>query len=241
MRAARAISFLLLFTPATAVAQTGLNLAWNDCIAGGGSSDVVFACDSNTGPNFLLQMSVVVPPGITALQGVTVEVGACMVGTPLPWWQTLAGQCRANAISMTFDPTANWTSCPDLWQGNPVVQFFQVENSTGHLKLNGTAVLPEGTTLAVPADGTEIYLGRIEIRRSKTIGAGSCAGCGYPVGLALFAVRVLQVRPAPDFWITQPATRNWASWNLGWDPGGWSLCYVPTQNRTWGAIKSLYR
>lgn len=242
MRAALLALCLLAFAPAAAQGQAGINLDWNDCDAGGGRMELAFACDSSVGAPFIAILSVVVPADMPQFVAASTTVDLCFIGGALPpWWQTLAGQCRQNAISMSFDPLGNPSACPDIWQGTPVMQVFQPLQDyfgPGQLRLQGGAAIAPGSGVAVPADGTELYLGRIAITRDHTTGTDACSGCSTTASIAFSRCTLQQPAGIGDYTLTQAARSNLIFWNRGVYP---DPCNVPAVNRTWGAVKSLYR
>lgn len=242
MKLASSLAALLLVvaTPA-AWATGGINLFWNDC-SETGQSLLTFACDTNAG-YLVLYVSVVPPQDLPQLGGVSVTLRMKASDGALPdWWLTNAGQCRQNAITCSFDPAFNVSSCSDIWQGTPNVSVFEAlpdQFEPNALVLKGAAAVPSGSELNVVADGSELQVCRFVIQRAKSTGAGSCTGCEIEACLALIECKLLQPEGVGDVTLTGPAVRNWVVWQ-----GDASLpCpqSVPTRNRTWGAVKELYR
>ncbi len=239
MKVALSSVALLAILAAAAHAQAGINLLWNDCAAGGGVSEMAFACDSSFGEPFLAVISVVLSDDVQQCIGVTAAVQACF-GSPTlpPWWQTRFGQCRFDAITISLDSQPDASSCPDFWQGAPVTQVSSVgqESVDGTLlQLNAGAAMD--TTLSLVADGRELTLGRVVVRRSRTTGPSACAGCSDPAWMSLRAVGLHTLQGLGDRWLTAASTNNVVAWNASWT----YTCTVPTANRTWGAVKSLFR
>lgn len=233
---------LLFALPARASAQGGMNLFWDECASGGGATTKSFACDANDGQPFTLVVSVVAPAALPQFAALLARIDFCMSGGDIPpWWQLEAGQCRVGAVRPSFDPALNPTSCADIWHGTPNVEVYAVYEQTlgAHVvRLNGAAAVAQGSELAIPADGAELYACRITIDRSKTVGAGSCAGCATASFIALQECQLEQPAGVGDYTITWPAAGQTVTWNGASVP---DCYYIPAVNRSWGSIKSLYR
>lgn len=239
-----ALSLALSASPAQS--QGGLNLYWDDCSVSG-TVLKTFACNSNTGPAFSLYASVVVPADMPQFAATTCIIDVILNGGSIPnWWQLSSGQCRANAVAMSFDPTVLTTSCEDLWAGNVPMSVFQVQPSPHglpyELRLNGGAALPMGSEIHVPADGRELVISRLMIQRSKSTGAGACAGCIVGACLLLNEAYLQQPIPLPIYRVTNPAANTLVVWNDYY--GGYFHCggvWDVARNRTWGQVKGSYR
>lgn len=252
MRAALLLTLALL-GPASAAAQglpSGLNLFWDRCYSTGGTISKTFACNSNTGPGLAMYASVVIPADMPKFTAASVIVDVFVSESPLPpWWQTRTGQCRANAIGVSFDGAVlDLSECMHIWMNSPVLSVLQIQQGLqgpNMFRINSGAAVPAGSELAWVADGTELVVARISISRAKTVGTGACPGC---VGAACFEYRETKLeQPAGigNYMVTNWATTGYAY--LFGTSGGlapqnvWDPCEVSAPNRTWGAIKTLYR
>lgn len=241
------VATLLAFGATSAMAQ-GLNLYWNNCSDGGVTSQT-WACNANTGTTFALVMTAILPTAIAQLSGTTAVVDVRVDNATLPdWWQAASGGCRANAIGMSFDPNSNTSNCTtDMWGGSNPTTVFTVQparNWPNHVRLNGAGALPAGQEIALAADGTEYYIGRVTINRSKTVGTGSCTGCALPACIVFNESKFQTPAGANDVLVTNEASNRWVTWNGPWsDPDPITGCpsNTPAMNRTWGAIKGMYR
>lgn len=228
---------LTLGAPA-AMAQNGLDLNWDECVAGGGLRDKVFACNTNTGAAFTLHASVTVPTAMTQFAAATAVIDLHVDDVALPaWWLTASGECRANSIGMSFDPSNNATSCADVWSGNPNLQVTQVQaglHGANSLRVIGVSALPSGSEIPLAA-GSELWLCRVTINRANTL---TCTGCLLGACIVFNQSEVLSPSE-PKQTLVDPATAQHVTWN-----GGGALncpAGTPTVNRTWGAVKNLYR
>jgi hypothetical protein len=244
------VAALLLVLPISARAQGGINLSWDDC-GSFGQELKTFACNTNTG-NDVLYVSAAAPFDMPQLDGAELEVRFFFTGTTIsPWWHLETGGCRAAGVSSRFDFTAGPSSCYDVWQGQAAggLQWLSGFGSPNVAQLRAVAAIP-GTT-AVTA-GTEMYVFAFVFNHTKTVGTGSCAGCSSDAAcIVLNSVKLVQPTGVGDYFVTNPLSRQSASWkchstfNVGGlfegPPGCQSNCPVPALEPSWGTIKSMYR
>ena len=232
----------LMVFGASASMASGLNLNWSNC-SDGGVKSLTFACTSNSGSQTLFA-SIVLPTAMPQFAATSAIIDVAVDGGAIPaWWQVLAGQCRAGAIGITFDPLNIGGNCLDLWGGNANLSVFQVQpgvNGPDKIRLNSGAAVPAGSELALAADGTELSICKVTITRAKSTGTGSCAGCANGACIVFNEAKLQQPAGIGDFTVTNAATAgsNFVTWQ-----SGVALCPLPTpaQNRTWGAVTNLYR
>lgn len=223
-----------------------VNLSWIDCppdpaaLANRNST-----CLANTGTNSVVG-SFLAPAGVTAMTGNEMVIDLLTNTNPVPaWWQMFnAGSCRATALSLNLDFTANVT-CTDYWAGQAsggvgayiVGQGGSTDPWVNPQRVRIILVAATSPLNAGPlTEGTEYYSFRMNISNAKTTGAGLCDGCLDPVCLVLNQVRITQPVGVGDFDVTAQGTRNTITWQ-----GGISCTTVPVKNKTWGQIKNLYR
>lgn len=238
---------LLVLGASSASAQSGLTMYWNGC-SDGGVATQTFACNTNTGAAFAFYGSVILPNDMPSFAATSAIFDITFEDAAIPaWWLTNAGQCRANAISVSFDAAAFVTNCPDIWQSAPNLSVFQAQQGTavsGHaantLRLNSGAAVPAGSELNITADGSELVICKVSINRTKTTGTGLCAGCNIPACIVFNEAKAQQPAGIGDYTIVNeaPGKTRWITWN-----GSPTNCPdgTPAQNRTWGAVKNLYR
>ena len=245
------VSSLLLAAPVRA----GINLSWDDC-GSAGSSRKDFACDTNTGVPFRLIGSIAPNQTVGAVVGASAQINILGTQPQLPdWWKFGSAACRGStALGVSFDfQSSGPYTCTDLWltraQG---MMTYQVMNATDARILLSTA-LPQGETVSFDS-GTEYYVFRLNLGRSRSTGTGSCAGCSMPACLLLDNVQLFQNPVEQNDPIdSAPANSNAASWHgaylFTWDDfengrsGIGCAPDLPTKagRSTWGAVKSLYR
>lgn len=245
------LSLALFAANAPAVsAQGSLYLFWDQCYSAGGTVSKSFACDANTGPALAMFASVVIPADIPQFAAASVVVDVVVSESPLPpWWQTATGQCRAGAISASYyGPMLDPSNCPTIWMGVQPYSVFVVQQGLrgpNTLRINTGAAVPAGSELALVADGAELVVARIAISRSKTTGSGSCGGCVNTACFKYEESKLQQPAGQGDYTISQGWLYNYV-YLTGTSPGlapsnVLDPCEVPALNRTWGAIKTLYR
>lgn len=243
MRRSLLLALLLALGVPAAFAQGGVNLYWDDCGGTAGPvSSKTFACDTDLGGPFTMILSVLPPAELPQFVGIEAYVDVVVNAPSLPpWWQMDTGQCRAGALSATCDPNAFVaTACEPIWGGaTPLSVFDLVGAPVGwgfRVRLTGAIAEPIALT-AAQAD-QELVVGAVRITRARTTGADACAGCETGACFVATEARLMQPDGVGDFLLSTPAVSNWVQINGG---NGWFNCYVPAANRTWGAIKALYR
>jgi hypothetical protein len=245
MKKAIILSGLLLAVTASFAAAQGINLALTDC-GSFGAVNAAANCATNTGVAMSIVGSCIPPAGLDRVVGVEGYIdGQTSAATLSPWW-TLDGACRGTAMSFSFDFSAN-SNCNDFWGGQASggggISPVHTAANRFQIKLAGATVLEN------PIDpGVEHYMFKVNINRSKSTGTGACAGCTDAACLVLNRMNVVQPAGAigGDAVITLPILNNYVTYNngvVGGGPNGGSGCpgATPSQNRTWGQVKSLYR
>ena len=237
---------LMIFGASESIAATGgLNLYWDGC-SDGGLNNKVFACNTNSPTAFMMYASLILPHDMPLFAATTAVIDIRLSGAAIPaWWQTLTNQCSANRITVSYDAVGFATNCLDIWQGALNLSVLQVQQGlTGPshgpntLRLNSGAAVPAGSELNNAADGSELVVCRVSISRAKTVGTGSCAGCDVGACIVLNECYAQQAPGFGDYHITTPAVSNFVTWQSG-APS--CPAATPTQSRTWGAVKGLYR
>jgi hypothetical protein len=238
-------SAALTLLATSAFAAGGINLSWNDC----GVFGVLqrnFACNTNSGANTMVG-SVVTGVVMNQLVGQSslIEMQTNQA-TLSNWWQFDSGGCRFHSPSyliadFNFLLSSN---CLDPWGGGasgginytPGGVFIHGPNRAG---IRTVCAIP-GSTAITATD--EYYMFKVAFVNERSIGTGSCAGCTDGACIVFQEILVAQPAGVGDYKITAPVSRNWIQWQGGGNsvPGGCPAA-TPTQNRTWGAVKSLYR
>ncbi len=228
----------LLAVSASLASAAGVNLAWNDC---GGPSVKTFACNSNSGNNFLFG-SFVAPAGVSAMTANEIVIDLQSATSTVPaWWDFKnTGSCRTTALSISFDGTTSaGGSCADYWNGQGAggIGAYRTDLGANRRRIVAVGAVPQAAAGPIDAD-TEYFSFRLGISNVKTAGTGACTGCSEPICLVLNTIKITQPVGVGDFSLSNAAVSNYASWQsqIPGCPGT-----VPTQNRTWGSVKALYR
>jgi hypothetical protein len=159
------------------------------------------------------------------------------------WWRADGNGCRPGSVIATQDATIS-PSCHTLWDGrSDVLSVFAVQpvdGSPNRILFNGGAAV--SASMAIPGDGsTEYGVLKLTVSRAKSSGAGSCAGC---MTSACLTLNEINFQPAaidlPWTRYTNPTTDGsnvvqWQSTSSSCSGSG------PAKNRSWGAVKALYR
>lgn len=246
MRMTFLLALALLTAPAVPASASGLGLAWDHCFQSGGTWQKLFACDQNLGQDVLV-VSVIPPADMPSFAATSVIVDVVVdAGSLPPWWLTATGQCRANAIVPSFDPTSFplTAECPSLWGDTVPLQVFAIQqglHGPGTFRINSGAAVPAGSEYLVQGNAVSYLAARITFMHSKTVGAGACDGCRTGACLLLNEMKMQQPAGLGDYTVTNAAEIGSNSATMNADGSYYTYCYTPTANRTWGAVKSLYR
>jgi len=242
---------LLAAGPPVASAQSGLNLFWDHCAADGGKTVTLFDCSSNAGMAVALA-SVAIPADMPQFAAAQVIIDVHVAdGTIPPWWQVAAGQCRENRLTASYDPTGfPWSeNCPAIWGEVVPLQVQTIQpgiSGPGIFRALSAAAVPAGSERSLVADGTELTVCRVVVLHGKTVGQDACAGCR--VGACFWLKEIYLQQPAglPNQRIIGTSRNTIIGHNaIGefytvFQPSD-VQCTTPALNRTWGAIKALYR
>lgn len=249
-----ALSSLLLVLAAPAFA--GLDLGWNDCNTSGGLPNIALDCDGSQSlfshvayGNFQANNAV---PQFIAMDFV---IDVQSTADPLPtFWRFAAGECNNGNLTLAH---ARLTKCLSGTVAQPTACF-----ATGAQCLNGSAwasqfggsnrarfvgsIFRDATAPVALAAGTNYFALKFEV---FTFGAtelgGSCDGCTDPVAIVFNSLLLSGLSAGVG---TEAQTELVTGSGMGPNGacvaanGGDGLCgATPTQARTWGQVKSLYR
>ncbi len=235
------LSAALLALSASIASAAGLNLSWTAC-GSAGLANKTFACNVNTGAAETMVASYVAPAGSQGITGMEAVIDLQSSTATLPaWWQFKnVGTCRQTALSAL---PAGAACDGDYWAGQASggITAYITPYAAAANRARLLIIYAVPSTLAAPIDAdVEYFAFTASVSHAKTVGAGSCAGCADPVCIVLNEIKLTQAVGVGDFRIQNAAARNFVTWQGGVVSGG-CPAVVPTQNRTWGAVKSLYR
>ena len=239
------LSIGVVAASASVARAEGINLYWNDCSplrGGSGVTGLTNDCASNTG-SLSLVSSFIPPPGVTALQAVESEIYVTLAAPSVPsWWQMQTGGCRASSISAALQFVGR-SACTKLWSSN-ALGFAQLDLNPlccpdpRMARIRAVAAMtPEDTVATSPS--LEYYAFEILINHAKSIGVGSCEGCATAACIELRYIRLYQPAGPITFGSLVRADQNRFVTYNGAQVG--DCAFTPVRNRTWGAVKSMYR
>jgi hypothetical protein len=168
--------------------------------------------------------------------------------TAVPCWWNLSVPPRNTQYAMGFAYTGTSGNCHDYWgdvpggpSGGVAANLISPTRTRVHGVVAVDALAAAATTQ--PAVGDEVFSFSFTLKFGSAAG-GTCTGCSTPACLSIPLIRVTQTN-APYYELTYPSTRNWITMNDGAAGGipktACPLDFLPTVNKTWGAIKTLYR
>jgi len=229
------VTALAFAAPASA---DGIALRWTNCVADGGTSNMVFACNTNLGVRALVPSFTLDAPltGVTSIQGVVDVVAG---GSSLPEWWRLQG-CRNGVLTISTSIVGP-IACLLLPGGGGINSI--VEGVSGANTVQITFTKGVGSTSSNMASGVEYVVTALRLNLTRTVGTPSCSGCFEGVCLTLNGLTL--ARPGGPVQLTTPypaADGTLARWQGGGSgPGGSCSIVSPARRSAWGAIKSLYR
>ena len=256
-----ALAVLALLPTATRAQSQALGsvaINWDQCYGDGPVYNKVFACNTNTGFDEFV-ISATPPADLPALVAISVVVDLTASTANLaPWWDFENPGCRGvppSALSAFFTPAGSTSSCVDPWQGQAVGG-----SSYGLFPIARLSVICAVAAPVAVFANHELFLARVRISHTKTVGTGACAGCTDPMCIMLASVELEQMpglgnnsflilpNPGTDSDLLTWQTGASAHREIGCSPppdGCGKLLTCPavtsTSRSTWGAITSMYR
>jgi len=242
MKKTLVIAGAMLALSASLAGAQGINLSWDDCGAAGTASKS-FDCASNSGVPFSMYASFLPPAGVDNILGISSQIDITTTDPSLPaWWQHGTSACRSTAgMSVSFDFTSGPFTCVDFYAGQAAGGFaYDIGyGSPNRARLRVQCAVPIDNRGPVDPS-SEYYAYKVNLQRSKSAGTGSCAGCTTPACIVLNSIQLFQPPDANnDPELTNPANRNYVTWQSAVVPG--CPLSTPTQSKSWGQVKSLYR
>jgi len=239
---------LLALSASLAMAGAGVNLYQGDCgptgntLNGPGTGSQTFTVPNNNLGTDQFVCSVVSPANLTQLVAVETVLDLQTSGSTLPNWFQLGTGCRAGNAAFDFTRAGtNVFTCNSVWKTSavdPSAPSLITEGVGGANRVRFQAVAAVPAALTLPMDGQEYTVFVLNITQALTRLAGSCTG--YNTGACLVCNMLKLDEPAGvgDYTLNHPADGNWVTINSGAPncPGS-----TPTQNKTWGAVKAMYR
>jgi hypothetical protein len=227
-------------------------LQWNNCLGDGGTNNITFGCTSNAG-NRSLVAAVKLDTDLTQVLSNedVIDLVASTPGSLPDWWQLRDNiqeavvACRNGSLSIAAQDGA---SCPDVFglQGSMNIAAYQHDRAnpltvTGTARILSVNAVPSTAPVDLivadnPAGNGTWAVGKWTISSIRTVGSPSCAGCSTPVCIVLNSINLTVVGNTNNRLVSGGANNQ-----VTWQGTGADCNAVPVRNKTWGAVKSLYR
>jgi len=222
---------------ASSAFAAGLNLAWSNCFADGGTQNLTSTCASNFGTAGSLIGSFFESTQHDNVSGAEIVVDLISQTGVLPaWWQFKnTGACRQNALAIAAFDGAN---CFDwaIGQASMNIAAYQLDKVvTGSARILCVNAVPATALASLPPD-VEFTAFRLNISNTATT---TCAGCTEPVCIVFNSLNMTTAGNVDNRLIGTPQTAG--SNVVTWQGSGANCAAVPVKNTTWGQVKSLYR
>ena len=237
---------LLTVCAGAAFAQPpGVNLSWDDCVAdAAGGLNKTSTCNSNTEGQKNLYGSYVLNEDVNfGIAGNDIVLDVIVNSGSLPCWWNFTTAPRTAGYGMNFqfpcgDAYDYWGAVAGGPTGGPAA-FLMPTNAVPRVRIKAVVAVDGNNALPTPQATGEIYSYAFQLKHGATVGA--CTGC---LTAACFVGNLIRVTCTGDQAyqeLTTASSRNFAFWQGGAvAPPGCPLA-VPTQNKTWGSVKALYR
>ena len=247
------VGALLTLTSGWAMAA-GIDLNWNACKNSLGFPSGVPASNKNstclaiTGSNTMIA-SYYAPASATNVDAIEAYVDYKTSQGISCWWDFRASNAlRAASLTvMIADPFTCGDGSESCW-GCPGNYFSTKPNAAGG---GGMVVIPNGNariscvvgipigTGSAPSAGEELAVG-IRFNNAAAPVASNCPGCSNPACFTLNRVTFFNTGQ-PGIEINTAQNNNTITWQGGAIGGLGCPATTPTQSKTWGSVKALYR
>jgi hypothetical protein len=232
----------------TAMAAPGVNLSWDDCQASLALGlNKTSTCLSNVEASKRAYGTYVLPaPGTVQTAGNDIVLDIMTNSATLPCWWNFTVAPRTTGFQMQFNTVcadAGGVGIFDYWSsiaGGPVGgsgAFLMPTNAVPRVRIKGVVAVDAGAAEPLGPD-IETYSFTLVLVHGSTVGA--CTGCLTPACFVLNLIQVTQVND-PPYILTNPSSRQHVFWQGGVVQAPGCPAAVPTQNKTWGSVKALYR
>lgn len=236
----------------------GINFNWGTvCYTEAPVPGKVFACTTNASSrSWTMTASFMLDTDMPDFVGVELAIEGLSDRRTLPdWWKLgAAPDCRAGGARFSADYSAVVPVVCQDWTGGRQCEVFSYTWDTNRTHVVAAAALDTLSPIEILA-GAEYYAGGVTISNGSTVGTGSCGGCASGFTWALYSVTALGLE----------GRRDELSWPipggnqcLGWNNPLYGCPQADTpdlkvgvpavpcgatasRQKTWGAIKSLYR
>ena len=228
--------------PASAVADPGLSLNWNDCPLSALSQPAMMGpCQATGSADLIVSFELATPVDSVIAIEVVIDVQGSGVTLP-PWWQYAPGACRDGQLiaSASFP---GLSACADFWQngatfsGAPVYSAGAPHNAANQARIVASFAVLSSAPRALAA-GTRYYAARLAFQKDP--GSG-CPGCEIPACLLLNSVRLVRIPGSVPGEVILETPSAPESNRATWQSLTATCDAVPVTRVSWGRIKMLYR
>ena len=229
----------LLVIPRASLA--GLDLAWNSYASAGGAAGACLQCGSAKTPIQLVATLEVVGQSIPCFLGMdcTLDLEFTEESDVPAWWLFANEGCNPNGVTLGWDrsslPDSGAVTTP--WgsggsEGAGLITFYQPSGNRARMLLG---VYRSAGTVALAGDQAQFAFTLGFPRES----AAGCSGCSTAVSINWASAKLYGQcgsDPVEEVMVSGPGRhQNLVRVNEG------VMCPTAVRNRTWGAIKNLYR
>jgi hypothetical protein len=235
------VSVALATSGAIALASTpGINLSWDDCSTSPASANQTYACDGKLGSVVSLQGTFRNAYDVGSFYGLESTLMFVWPGSVPDFWRIGPGGCDLNAFGLAHTSATPPCATPSIFDST-LYGGYTVDYPTPNRLLLRIDTLTDPYPNWPSAMAGALYPA---FKVSFDVDAGiahGCLGCDVPSCIVLQSVEVFGINPNQDYLILDPDVRNWCTWQGGAIGGAGCPGATPTSNRTWGAVKTLYR
>jgi hypothetical protein len=248
-------------------AQNYISLAWGDCLVDGGTSRANVNCSAESWTEYLIfthQLGVD-QPNFVGIEGIIDMDDQTNPASMSGWWQWdigSAGTCRTAAVvsnvpEASMSPRWTGATCIDVGMSVKTLAttYIMVRRPSP-----GTGTGPNSQRIVfqwvVPYDqpipytaGTNVAVGSLRICSRPTNGHATCAGCTAGITFTLNSIFAAQPAGSPNGSLTATDPLPFPGWPTYLTncvsanyPATTCLPFIsPTETRTWGQLRALYR
>jgi hypothetical protein len=231
-------------TVCATAAYAGVDLSWDGCPPNAAATgNKVFVCDGSGFYQLWANYQPSVPiANFIGIQG-QVDIQSA-VGPISPFWAFELGGCNETSFAPTDARGVTAPTCNIPTQfgttGAAGTDVFQYTRSGAPNRALYQFADARTTSVATIAAGSNQYAFTLNIDELNAPGAGGadCAGCGDNVAFVLNEIDVASTTNP-----IQPETGPGLRGNCGTANGAsaGTCAATPTQNKSWGSVKALYR
>ena len=232
---------LVAFGATTALAAApGVNLSWANCATTAVSGGKTYACDGALGATVSLQGTFRSAIGINDFAGMSAVVDFGFAGPVPSYWVTDSGTCNAGAMTIG-NPSAT-APCVTTNIFDPAFSGggFAVNYPTPN-RMRFRIDWATGAPVAPIVAANNLYPA-FKLTFDPDAGVNNaCAGCDQPGCIVVNSIEIFGFISTEDYTITGADSRQYVTWQGGAIGGNGCPAETPSQNKTWGSVKALYR